>query len=105
MTTLQTADLPHDAVAPLAGLGAQLAAHPALDVTLLADTGAGAMLLVEGIDLSGAEANWLVTTTRDHTLTLEAVEDEIRLQLLAVAPPERILALITALAGRVKVDA
>ena len=67
------------------------------------------MLLVERNAEEEADAddpsNWIVTLVPSGRLSLEAVVDETRLEMLAIGPADRILALLRVLAEPVKVDA
>jgi hypothetical protein len=67
------------------------------------------MLLVERNAEDEADADdpssWIVTLVPGGRLSLEAVRDETRLEMLAIGPADRILALLRVLAEPVKVDA
>lgn len=66
-----------------------------------------AMLLVEshGADAADEPSTWIVTLVPGGRMALEAVVDEIRLEMLAIGPADRIVALLKAAAEPVKVDA
>ena len=68
-----------------------------------------AMLIIEhlgGRDADeGAPATWIVTAAGHGQLVLEAVVDEIRLELLVIGPAERVLARLEALASQAVVNA
>ncbi len=53
----------------------------------------------------GDPSSWIVTLVPGGRLSLEAVVDETRLEMLAIGPADRILALLKVLAEPVKVDA
>jgi hypothetical protein len=67
------------------------------------------MLLVErsAEDEAGADdpSSWIVTLVPGGRMSLEAVVDETRLEMLAIGPADRILALLRVLAEPVKVNA
>lgn len=108
MSPLLPADLPYDIDAALEGLsslGRHLATLHGLDVSPLVGCDGEAMLVVEGPDFEGQSPTWLVTAAAGRPMMLEAVVDETRLELLAIAPADRILALLGALARRVRIDA
>jgi hypothetical protein len=68
-----------------------------------------AMLIIESCtpdpDAANDPATWIVTFVAGGRMALEAVVDETRLEMLAIGPADRIVALLKTLAEPVKVDA
>jgi len=83
----------------LSGTGLTCTPCPASDGT--------AMLLIESAtdDADEDPACWIVTLIPCGRMSLEAIVDETRLDMLAIGPADRILALLIALAEPVKVNA
>ena len=65
------------------------------------------MLMIESSAAGEADdpATWLVTLVPGGRLSLEAVVDDTRLEMLAIGPADRILAVLRTLAEPVTVDA
>jgi len=97
---------PVAALADVQVVAARLAAwggHVDLDCIAHASCDGEAMLVVES---AGAEGTtWVVTAAPGGRLRLEAMVDEVHLDLLAEGPVDRILAHLAAIAARPRVAA
>jgi hypothetical protein len=82
-------------------------ADAALHCTPCPSCDGNVMLLIESADPEAADdpATWIVTLVPGGRLSLEAVIGETRLEMLAIGPADRILAVLRTLAEPVTVDA
>ena len=95
-----------DAFATLAAFQARLSTSSLTATVVASEACEGeAMLVIEMEGDDEVSATWIVTATAHNQLTLEAVVGEIRLDLVAVGPADRILHRLEALASPAVVNA